>query len=108
MMCEQKRRQRQRRLLAQMERMSDFLVASDEDCQALTLSVMARGEEKAVMITAMASDGSRDPAIESVSNLWLLHHLSLAGLPLEPLLAASSHIVSFEGRGVGICSPPPH
>src|SRR3546814_4456537 len=36
MMCEQKRRQRQRRLLAQMERMSDFLVASDEDCRALT------------------------------------------------------------------------
>src|SRR3546814_6609144 len=42
MMCEQKRRQRQRRLLAQMERMSDFLVASRSEEHTSELQSLMR------------------------------------------------------------------
>lgn len=65
---------------------------------------MARGEEKAVMMTALASDGSRDPAIESVSNLWLIHPLSRAGLGWALRLGVSANMVSIAGLLLGVAS----
>src|SRR3546814_9450740 len=65
---------------------------------------MARGEEKAVMMTALASDGARDPAIESVSNLWLIHPISCAGLCWALRLGVSANMVSIAGLLVGIAS----
>src|SRR3546814_20095923 len=65
---------------------------------------MARGEEKAVMMTALASDGSRDPAIESVSNLWLIHPLSRAGLGWALRLGVSANMGSIAGMLVAIDS----
>ncbi|WP_158010605.1 CDP-alcohol phosphatidyltransferase family protein [Tardibacter chloracetimidivorans] len=65
---------------------------------------MARGEEKAVMMTALASDGSRDPAIESVSNLWLIHPLSRAGLGWALRRGVSANMVSIAGLLLGIAS----
>lgn len=50
----------------------------------------------------LVSDGSRDPAIEDVTNLWLVHPLSRAALSWAIRHRISANMVSIAGLGAGI------
>jgi hypothetical protein len=50
----------------------------------------------------VAADGSRDPAIEDPSNLWLVHPLSRAGLTWAIRHRISANMVSIAGLVLGM------
>lgn len=55
-------------------------------------------------MTIPPPDGSRDRRIEDSTNLWLIHPVSRALLPLALRLGISANTVSFAGLGFGIAA----
>jgi CDP-diacylglycerol--serine O-phosphatidyltransferase len=55
-------------------------------------------------MTIPPPDGSRDRRIEDFTNLWVIHPLSRALLPLALRLGISANTVSFAGLGLGIAA----